>query len=58
MRGGLAGTYPSLEDLDDGDLRHTVDFRSVYATLLEGWLGCPAEPLLGAKYTPLDLLAR
>lgn len=57
VKGGLAGTYPSLEHLDDGDLAHTVDFRSVYATLLEQWLGCPAEPLLGAKYPLLEVLA-
>lgn len=56
VRGGLAGTYPSLLKLDAGDLIHTVDFRSVYATVLERWLGCPAEKLLGGKYPPLDLI--
>lgn len=33
VKGGLYGTYPSLSDLQDGDLRHTVDFRNVFATL-------------------------
>ncbi|GGN46034.1 uncharacterized protein (DUF1501 family) [Actinoplanes campanulatus] len=39
VRGGRHGEPPSLTDLDDGDLRHTVDFRDVYATLLAGVLG-------------------
>ena len=43
-------------DLDDGDLKHHTDFRSVYGTLLEKWLGIPHEPVLGAKYPQLDLL--
>ena len=57
VKGKLVGTYPSLEKLGDGDLIHTVDFRSVYATLLDKWLGCPAEKLLGEKFPLLDFLA-
>jgi uncharacterized protein (DUF1501 family) len=56
VRGGLAGTYPSLEKLGEGDLIHTVDFRAVYATILEKWLGCEAAKLLGGQFAPLDLL--
>jgi uncharacterized protein (DUF1501 family) len=56
VRGGLAGTYPSLEKLGEGDLIHTVDFRSVHATILEKWLGCDAAKLLGGRFAPLDLL--
>jgi uncharacterized protein (DUF1501 family) len=56
VKGGLAGAYPGLDKLDDGDLVHTVDFRSVYATVLEKWLGCSAEPLLGNKFPLLDLI--
>ncbi|GAA3343751.1 DUF1501 domain-containing protein [Amorphoplanes nipponensis] len=44
--GGLYGEPPSLTDLDDGDLRHTVDFRDVYAMLLADVLGADPEPLL------------
>ena len=33
VKGGLHGAYPPLSDLEDGDLRHTVDFRNVFATL-------------------------
>ncbi len=43
VRPGLHGAYPSLTDLVDGDLKMTVDFRRVYATVLEGWLGLPIE---------------
>lgn len=36
VKGGLYGVYPSLSDLQDGDLRHTVDFRNVFATVAQG----------------------
>jgi uncharacterized protein (DUF1501 family) len=36
VKGGLHGVYPSLTDLDDGDVRHTVDFRDVYSTVAKG----------------------
>ena len=39
VKGGLHGVYPSLHDLQDGDLRHTVDFRSVFATVAQGCWG-------------------
>jgi uncharacterized protein (DUF1501 family) len=39
VRGGLYGVYPSLTDLQDGDLRHTVDFRNVYSALSYGCWG-------------------
>jgi uncharacterized protein (DUF1501 family) len=47
VAGGFYGTEPSLTDLDDGDLRAGLDFRSVYATLLQHVLGAEPEPLLG-----------
>ncbi len=39
VRGGLYGAYPSLADLQDGDLRHTIDFRSTFATVARGCWG-------------------
>jgi uncharacterized protein (DUF1501 family) len=39
VKGGLYGAYPSLFDLQDGDLRHAVDFRSVFATVAQGCWG-------------------
>jgi uncharacterized protein (DUF1501 family) len=52
---GIVGKHPSFDDLDDGDLKHHTDFRRVYASLLETWLGCPAAPVLGPGFEPLDL---
>jgi uncharacterized protein (DUF1501 family) len=46
---GLHGPYPNLQDLDDGDPKLAIDFRRVYATLLDQWLACPGEQVLGAK---------
>jgi uncharacterized protein (DUF1501 family) len=39
VKGGLHGAYPSLADLQDGDLKHSVDFRSVFATIARGCWG-------------------
>ncbi len=39
VKGGLVGTYPSLTDLQDGDLKHTLDFRNLYSTLAQGCWG-------------------
>ena len=55
---GLVGAHPSLEDLDDGDLKHHTDFRRVYAAVLEEWLNCPAESVLGKGFQPLPLFGR
>ena len=54
-RAGLFGEHPSLESLDDGDLKHHTDFRRVYASLLDSWLGCPSEPVIGPGFPPLEL---
>jgi uncharacterized protein (DUF1501 family) len=58
VRGGLASKHPSLTDLDAGDLKMTTDFRSVYATLLEDWLGVPSKEVLGAAFAKLPLIDR
>ena len=52
---GLVGIYPSLTDLQDGDLKMTVDFRRVYATVLGSWLGLPSKQALGGAFEPLPL---
>lgn len=56
VKPGLYGTYPSLTDLHDGDLKFGTDFRSVYATALERWLGVPSEVVLGKKYPILPFI--
>ncbi len=58
VRSGIHGTHPDLRDLVDGDPRFTVDFRRVYAAVLEQWLGCPAAKVLPGAFEPLALLAR
>jgi uncharacterized protein (DUF1501 family) len=57
VKAGVHGTQPSLTDLEDDNLKMTTDFRCVYAAMLEKWLGVPAEPILEAKYPPLDCIA-
>lgn len=56
VRAGIHGAHPSLTDLDDGDLKHHTDFRSIYAALLDHWLEVPSASILGATYPKLDLL--
>ena len=47
-KGGIYGQHPSLTDLDRGDLKYSIDFRSVYATVLERWLGrSPGDVIQG-----------
>ncbi|MDH4144152.1 MAG: DUF1501 domain-containing protein [Acidimicrobiia bacterium] len=55
VRGGLVGEAPSLADLDRGNLRHGIHFGSVYATVLDRWLGADSGEILGHAYEPLDL---
>jgi uncharacterized protein (DUF1501 family) len=56
VKGGLYGDYPSLTNLDAGDLKFTTDFRSVYATLLDRWLGANSEVVLGGRYENLKFV--
>jgi uncharacterized protein (DUF1501 family) len=55
VRGGVQGGVPDLKDLDDGDVRHRVDFRDVYAALLRDWLAVDPAAVLGPGRTPLSL---
>ncbi len=56
LKGGIYGDYPSLTDLDDGDLRFHTDFRSVYATLLDKWLLTQSRPVLGGEFAHLGFV--
>ena len=56
VRGGVVGGHPSLADLDAGDLKFHTDFRRVYATLLDVWLGCDSKAVLGAKWDHVQAL--
>lgn len=57
VKAGLIGTAPSLLDLDPkhGDLRIALDFRQVYATVLQNWLGLPAKTALAGDFERLPL---
>jgi len=56
VKGGMYGTPPSLSELVLGDnLASTTDFRRVYATLIEGWLGADAAQVLGQPFETLGL---
>ncbi|MBV8160422.1 MAG: DUF1501 domain-containing protein [Acidimicrobiia bacterium] len=55
VKGGFYGDEPPLTNLDDGDLRFTTDYRSVYTTLLNHVLGVDATVTLDRKYPPLAL---
>ena len=59
VKGGHYGELPSLAKLDPGDnLVHTTDFRRVYATMAEGWLGQKAAPgLLNGSFQPFEMIS-
>ena len=56
VKGGFYGDNPSLTDLDNGDLKFTTDFRSVYATLLEELIGVEAKASLGKAFVAVPFL--
>lgn len=53
---GLLNALPDLNDLDEGDLKYKVDFKNVYATVLNKWLGADDEKILGKKFDQLKFL--
>ena len=55
VQGGMYGEYPSLKegDLLEGDLNFGVDFRGVYGTMVERWLGLDAKPVVGGTFEQL-----
>jgi uncharacterized protein (DUF1501 family) len=56
-KAGLVGAHPSLTDLDNDAPKPHTDFRAVYATLLDRWLGLQSEPVLGGRFATLDIVA-
>jgi uncharacterized protein (DUF1501 family) len=53
---GLLNALPDLADLDEGDLKYKVDFKNVYATILQKWLQVNAATVLGKKYAMMDFV--
>lgn len=53
VKGGLYSEYPSLDSdkwAKGEDLEHTIDFRGIYGTMLEQWMGLEAAPIVGGSY--------
>jgi uncharacterized protein (DUF1501 family) len=57
VKGGLYGALPDLSDTNMGNVRYTIDFRSVYATVLERWLGRPSATVLNGAFQKLPVIA-
>lgn len=56
VKGGFYGGRPDLAALSDGDLAWKIDFRQVYATALDNWMGGESKVVLGESFTPLDVI--
>jgi uncharacterized protein (DUF1501 family) len=55
-RPGLGGSRPDLAALEDGDVPYGLDFRRVYASVLDGWLGVDSRAVLGERFESVGLL--
>jgi uncharacterized protein (DUF1501 family) len=53
---GVLNAMPDLADLNEGDLKHKVDFKNVYATVLNKWLGADDKMILGGKFETLNFI--
>ncbi|MGH7130793.1 MAG: DUF1501 domain-containing protein [Phycisphaerales bacterium] len=58
VNAGVANDHPSLTDLDAGDLKYHTDFRSVYATILEGWLKADSKKILDGSFKSMSVLKK
>ena len=58
VKGGLYGEYPSLDadKLDEGDLQFNNDFRGLYSTILEKWMGLDAKPIVNGTFEQLAFI--
>lgn len=59
IKGGIYGNNPDLANLDQGDLRMQMDFRTVYGSVIKHWLGADPSKVLDGNYSDIDFtLAR
>ena len=58
VKGGMYGQYPSLkpEDLSQGDLAPNYDFRGLYASLVDSWMGLDPVPIVGGKFEQMSFV--
>lgn len=57
VNAGVIGRHPSLSDLTQGDLKYRIDFRSVYAAVLDNWLKTSSRKVLHGTFKPVDVLS-
>ena len=57
IKGGIYGTSPNLNLKKNQDMEFSTDFRQIYSTMLDKWMNCPAESVLGKKYQNLDIIS-
>ncbi len=57
VKAGVLTPHPSMKDLDEGDLRFSTDFRTVYAGVLNSWMKADSEKILGQKFRAMNVLA-
>ncbi len=55
VKGGVYGQAPSLTNLDDENLRFSIDFRQVYASVLDGWLNVKSQAILEQQWQSLSI---
>ncbi len=55
-KAGIVGQHPSLTNLDQGDLRFNIDFRTIYATVLQDWMDTPSKPILGQQFKTIPII--
>lgn len=53
---GMLNKMPDLADLNEGDLKYNIDFKNVYATILNKWLGADDKAILSGEYDHLDFI--
>ena len=58
VKGGMYGAYPSLkpENLTQGDLEPNYDFRGLYSTLSDKWMGLDAVPIVGGQFEQMTFV--
>ena len=57
LKSGIIGQRPDLTDLQDGDIKHRIDFRQVYASVMSDWMRTDPTPILGQSYDLLPIFA-
>jgi uncharacterized protein (DUF1501 family) len=57
VKSGLVGDHPDMEKLEMGNLKHGIDFRQVYAAILDQWLGVNSRDVLDGEFKPVEVFA-